>query len=176
MSKLSMAIILFLVCVQSDEMVSWRPSLELEWKDFKAESKPGSDVVAVTASGLSFGFSVQKSDHRLIDYDYEVKAHFYPNKSWYLKQRVTEVVLDHERLHFDITELFARKFRQRIANTKFTLNIDKEMEVIHRTILQELTAFQNEYDTETRHSQNIKTQKEWQTLVTLEIEKLAYYK
>jgi len=83
--------------------------------------------------------------------------------------------LNHERLHFDITELFARKFRQRIEANMFTLDINNQMEAIHNAINTELETMQNTYDAETSNSQNIEKQKEWQTKIILQLNKLAYY-
>ena len=115
---------LFSLCLfQDKDTMSWNHDYRLEWSDFKGEPKESSNVVAVTASGITFGFSTTKSETRLIDYNYTVKADFYPDQSWCHKARVNNNILNHERLHFDITELHARKFRERINNTKFMLEV-----------------------------------------------------
>jgi hypothetical protein len=175
MYKFVTVVLLSLLLFQDEPKINWSQSLQLEWTDFKGVPVEGTTVVAVTASGLSFGFSTKRTNDQLSDYTFNVEAQFYPDKSWYLKGRADDNILSHERLHFDITELHARKFRKRISNTKFTNNISKEMEAIYKTINEELTAMQNLYDEETNHSQNLKVQHQWETKVTLALEKLAYY-
>ena len=162
MYKLLIACVFSLFFIQEDRAVPWNDDLQLQWTDFNGRPTQGTTVVAVTASGLSFGFSTKMSETRLVEYTSFVDAHFYPDKSWYIKERANSIILDHERLHFDITELHARKFRQRIAQTKFDLRISEQMERIHTTINDELRQMQQKYDLETNHSQHVVKQKEWQ--------------
>lgn len=167
---------LSLCLFQQDRSMTWSDDLQLQWEDFNGTPTRGTTVVAVTASGLSFGFSTKMTETQLVDYTAFVDAHFYPDKSWYVKERANSVILDHERLHFDITELHARKFKQRIAQTKFDLSINSQMERIHNTITDELRQMQQKYDTETDHSQNVDKQKEWQKFIKVQLDKLSYYK
>ena len=167
---------LFPLCLFQDEpTISWNHDYRLEWSDFNGNPTEGTSVVAVTASGITFTFSTKKTRTRLIDYNYIIKADFYPEKSWYSEYRATDNILNHERLHFDITELFARKFRQRIENTTFDLSISSQMKSIHNAINTELEAMQNLYDAETNHSQSLEKQKEWQTRIIIQLNKLAHY-
>ena len=161
---------------QEEEALTWNAHDQIEWSDFKAPPREKADVIAVTASGISFEYSTTKYSDGTMDYTYDVKAHFYPEKSWYLKDLVTANTLSHERLHFDITELYARKFRKRIAQTNFTSRIDDEMAAIYKAINMELSEFQNKYDAQTHHSQDMEIQRRWERLVATELEKLAYYR
>jgi hypothetical protein len=176
MYKLLIVCFFGLVLVQDERVVTWNHNLQLEWENFNGKPKLGTTVAAVTASGISFGFSSKTSTTRLVEYSAFVDAQFYPDKSWYIKERADSIILDHERLHFDITELHARKFRKRIALSKFDLRISDQMERIHTAINDELRQMQQKYDQETNHSQHIPKQKEWQQYIKLELEKLAYYK
>jgi len=168
--------LLSLCLFQQDRSMTWSDDLQLQWEDFNGTPTRGTTVVAVTASGLSFGFSTKMTETQLVDYTAFVDAHFYPDKSWYVKERANSVILDHERLHFDITELHARKFKQRIAQTKFDLSINSQMERIHNSITDELRQMQQKYDTETDHSQNVDKQKEWQKFIKVQLDRLSYYK
>ena len=170
--------LLYLACffTQQEPTISWTEDHKVTWDDFRSQPKPRADVIAVTASGLSFGYSTTRYSGGRIEYDFEVTAHFYPERSWYIKEDVTSMTLDHERLHFDITELHARKFRQRVNNKRFTRNIDREMEVINNEIHDELRAMQRQYDSETSHSRIPKKQIEWQLYVEEELRKLDRYK
>lgn len=174
MNKVFIGVLVILMINQAPFM-NWDPNYRLEWSDFKGEAITGTQVAAVTSSGITFGFSSKKTARKLVSFDYYVISHFYPNQSWYIKDRANKVILEHERLHFDITELYARKFRQRIENTKFTVNIDREMKQLHDGINAELKAYQERYDDETEHSINVKAQEAWNKKIALELKKLSYY-
>lgn len=175
MYKFLIAIVVSICMFQDQSTMSWNHDYRLDWSDFKGKPTPQHSAVAVTASGISFRYSTKMSKTQLIDYSFMVKADFYPEQSWYLKEHANTSILNHERLHFDITELYARKFRQRIKNTTFTRNINSEMEAIREAINAELETMQNTYDAETSHSQNEDKQKEWQAKITVQLNKLAYY-
>ena len=156
--------------------MAWDGTNRLEWSDFKAEPQQRADVIAVTASGLSFGYSTKRYPNGRIEYDFEVTAHFYPEKSWFVRDVVTDITLAHERLHFDITELHARKFRQRVGSYRFSSNIDSEIDVIYNNINKELRAMQKLYDSETSHSRIVEKQEVWNKYVQEELKKMDAYR
>jgi predicted secreted Zn-dependent protease len=92
---------------------------------------------------------------------YKVSTFFYPNKSWFQPALENEVILSHEQLHFDISELYARKMRKLMATTKFTRNVKAEVKAIYKKINEELAEFQDLYDTETNFSRNVEEQLRW---------------
>ena len=175
MYKFLITALLSCLFIQDEPTITWKLSNRLEWSDFKADPQPREEVVAVTASGLSFGYSTKRYNTGRIEYDFNVVAHFYPEKSWYVKQHVTNNTLNHERLHFDITELHARKFRQIVRTTNFTRDIDKEMDAIHGRINADLRTMQKKYDSETDHSRNVEKQIEWQNFIIKELNALKHY-
>lgn len=168
---------LFFICFQpNEESILWDETHRLEWSDFKGNPNLNSDAVAITASGLTFDFSARTTSTLLVDFTAIVEAHFYPDQSWYKEDHVNNIVLAHEQLHFDITELHARKLRKRIKESNFSLNIKKEISILHANINKELKAFQNKYDSESDYSRSVETQKEWQIYVQHELEKVSKYK
>ena len=168
---------LFLICFQpKEESILWNESKRLEWSDFRGNPDVNSEAAAITASGLIFDFSVRTTSTRLVGFTATVEAHFYPNQSWYNKNHVNNIVLAHEQLHFDITELHARKLRKQIDEAHFSLNIKKEISKLHSNINIELKEFQNKYDSESDFSRSVITQKEWQIFVKQELVKLSKYK
>ncbi|NHF61330.1 DUF922 domain-containing protein [Flavobacteriaceae bacterium TP-CH-4] len=142
-----------------EETIAWTPNTRLNWNNFKGRPS-NSRAAAVTASGISYTFSsmINGDDVQL---DFRVSAHFYPDQSWYQPALCDSVILGHEQLHFDISELYARKMRKRLAETKFTKNVKAEIKAIYREITKELNDFQNHYDEETNFSRNREQQFEW---------------
>jgi hypothetical protein len=156
--------------------ILWSQDYKLQWKDFKGQPQQNTDAVAITASGITFGYSVTKSETKIVDANFTIESYFYPEHSWYIIQRIDANVLNHERFHFNITELYARKFRKRISETTFTLNIREEADAIYKKINKELEAMQNEYDNMTNYSINIEKQLEWQKIISDQLLKFSEYK
>lgn len=171
-------IFFLLVCVQDTEPVlTWNGSYNLSWSDFKGKPNTSSDAVAITASGITFGFSItQKSNNEVVGFTTDVKAHFYPEQSWYKIERADRHILGHERLHFDITELYARKFRYRISQLRVTNTLKRQLKRIHNDINNELSEMQNKYDSETDFSRNFELQAKWKTYIEAELNTYDKYK
>ena len=99
----------------------------------------------------------------------------HPQQSWVLTQ--TDTVLNHERGHFDITELFARKLRKEISRRKFTVaNINREVPKLFRQINEQRDQMQDRYDEETNHSIDYSKQIAWEKHIQEELLALEEYK
>ena len=145
---------------QEADVLQWNAKRKLTWADFKGVPKSRQSVAALTASGISYQFSTDWKNGQMM-VDFEVTAYFYPEKSWYWPELGDSVILSHEQLHFDISEVFARKMRDLLANTKFSNNIKTEVSKIYSQVLKELDQFQNQYDKETNFSRNREQQLLW---------------
>ncbi|MGJ8550790.1 DUF922 domain-containing protein [Winogradskyella wichelsiae] len=177
-----MKTLIFLLCFlltgsnATDESLTWNESVKLSWSDFKAKPDANNDEVALTASGITFGFAVKTSGNKIVDFSTTVYAQFYPSKSWYLKKKGTAHILGHEQLHFDITELYARQFRQQLLALKVNQKVKSQMKKLHASVNKALNEEQKRYDLETRHSMNLEKQKEWETNIQKELNKLKEFK
>ena len=149
-----------ILLIAQENTIPWRPDLELEWSDFRGKPNKESIIAAVTASGISYTFNAMERDG-FYEVEYQVDTFFYPDESWYQQEMCDDLILSHENLHFDITELFARKMRRLMDRTKFTENVRSEIKDIYKEILEELDAFQDRYDSETNFSRNRSAQLRW---------------
>ncbi|NRD22851.1 DUF922 domain-containing protein [Winogradskyella litoriviva] len=168
--------VLFIGSESNEETIIWDATKKLTWSDFKASPDKESDAVALTASGITFGYSVQTSGKRITEFSTLVESHFYPNKSWYVKASSDVHILAHEQLHFDITELYARKFRAQIAKLQVNQNIKKQLNKLHGDINAELNEAQKKYDLETTHSINAVEQRKWSNYIEKELNRLEEFK
>ncbi|SEM03419.1 protein of unknown function [Maribacter orientalis] len=156
----SLLILFSVPLVQSQEEVEWSTDFRFTWADFKGPAPITSIAAATTASGISYNFSTSYENNEL-KVEYTVSAYFYPTRSWYKPEVCNDVTLMHEQLHFDITELYARKMSKQLAETKFTENVKEEVLKIYKTTLRQLNDFQNKYDSETNYSRNLIVQERW---------------
>lgn len=159
---LNLSIFIFVLgaFAQQEEVVPWTPDLRLQWTDFRATPPAESRIAATTASGISYRFSAIETNGNM-EVDCTIDAFFYPDESWYQPAIANDIILSHEQRHFDITELFARKMRQRIAAFSFTNKVKAEVKTIYGDILKEMRDFQKRYDQETNYSRNVEEQVRW---------------
>ncbi len=169
-------VLLFVGESSYDDTITWDASRKLTWLDFKAAPNFKSEAIALTASGITFGYSVKTSDARITDFSTTVEAEFYRNKSWYLKGKADAYILRHEQLHFDITELYARKFRAQLSQLGLSRTIKKQMDRLHEAIIVGLDETQKRYDAESEHSMNIEMQKHWEEFIAEELQALDLFK
>ncbi|MFS4494029.1 DUF922 domain-containing protein [Maribacter sp. 2308TA10-17] len=146
---------------QDYDTIPWNADRRLTWKDFNGKAPLNARAAATTASGITYRFSTSGTSNS-IEVDFKIDTFFYPNKSWYQPELCDEVILSHEQLHFDISELYARKMRKRLAAATFThKNVKAKVKAIYRNINEELSEFQNQYDSETNFSRDREQQAIW---------------
>jgi hypothetical protein len=152
------------------ETIAWSQDRKLTWEDFKEKAPKNARAAATTASGITYQFSTSGTRDKM-ELDYEISTFFYPNKSWYQPQLCDSLILSHEQLHFDISELFARRMRKRLAKGAFTQNLKAEVKVIYREIMEELEAFQDLYDNQTNFSRDNEQQLLWNSKIETALRK-----
>jgi len=157
--------------LQADEanVIAWEAGSQLGWEDFQGVPPKDKAVAATTASGISYSFKTQGLPGQYT-LDYEVNAYFYPEKSWYHPELSNAAVLMHEHLHFDISELYARKMRKTLSGRTFSGNVRREVRQIFSKINRELKAFQDRYDLETDFSRNQEVQQRWNKRIAERLE------
>ncbi len=168
--------VLFLATTENEETITWNENRKLTWADFKANPDVQSDAVALTASGITFGYSVKRLDDEVVGFNATVESLFYPNKSWYKKDIANNHILNHEQLHFDITELHARKLRQQVNQLKVSQNIKQQLEQLHKDINIAIAKMQHQYDQQSNHSINSEMQSAWHQKIREELKALERYK
>lgn len=170
-------VLCFTMLLASDSKeITWNETYKLAWNDFKAKPDYNSDAVAVTASGITFGYSLKTSNKKVIGFSTKVEAFFYPQHSWCKLDLTDAHILGHEQLHFDITELHARNFRKLLKNVASNQNTAKTLKKLHQKVEEDLAAMQNKYDTESNFSINKEEQEAWQSYVNKELKNLNDYK
>lgn len=175
--SLSFFIICFVCQSQNEEsLILWNETYKLSWNDFRDKPDPNVDVVAITASGMTFKYSIKKSNDLIVGFTTEVETNFYPEKSWYKVERANAHILAHEQLHFDITELHSRKFRQQISLLSISEDLAKHLDALYIEIKNDLKGMQNLYDSETDYSRQVESQTRWQQQIDLELSNLSKFK
>lgn len=102
-----------------DDFILWQENKKLKIQDFKAENKDTIKVNrqqflgAISAIRIEYS-SFQRNKNSVPDFS--IKTYFDPNQSWMLLKN--DYVLQHEQIHFDLTELYARKMRKSVESLR----------------------------------------------------------
>lgn len=161
---------------ESNETLEWNEAKKLSWADFKGPIDSNSDAAAVTASGITFSYTIQKTGGRISDFKSQVFAYFYTKESYHIKERCNDYILAHEQLHFDITELHARMFRYQLSRLQMSQSLKTQIDQLHKTINTELSEIQQQYDRESQNSVNAEAQAKWTAHVAENLKKFESFK
>jgi hypothetical protein len=178
---LVLTFIFFTIGLFSQEIagIEYSPSGNFNWGMFQGKINPhhvatmGKNTGAVTVSSLNY-----KSDIRGWTATVKVSAMFIPSESWtrYPKLENPEEALNHEKRHFDICEIYARKMRMVIARSQFKrAYFNRDINTIFNKLANEEHAEQTQYDRETRHSIDVEQQEKWNARIDTELKEFAQY-
>jgi hypothetical protein len=168
----SIALLPFMGLAQSAaDSVYWCADRPLQWADFQGTAEPIPIFGARTFTSLKY--KLQDNDTGC---NVKVLCVFLKKVSWQQPQHATSYALRHEQVHFDISELFARKLRQAYSYYHYNKEtVQEDVADIFMTICAEKTAFNRQYDEETCHSLNKDKQREWRDKVTAMLDELKEY-
>lgn len=149
--------------------IDWHAHEKLNYSDFKADKKNSRGFAIATASS-NFGYIV---DEEKDEFEIDIYAQFYCSESWWNPRMKMDDVLSHEQLHFDICELYGRKFYKAVLELKekgkFNANT---VERLYSNLENEFDEYQDLYDDETDHSTNGEMQRYWDNYIHKELEML----
>ena len=157
------------------QTIKWAEGDRLTWSDFKGRPNDNSPYFALTQAGITYSYTVNYSDNNYA-LDFKIGCEFDKRLSWSIKEKQTPTLLQHEQLHFDINELFARKLAAILKAKTYSANYKQEVSEVFAGIIDQIKEMQEKYDIETRHSMNREKQAEWEAVVKNEISKLPSYR
>ena len=151
------------------DQILWKSERKLVWDDFKGIADTSrTNVDAFTSYKIEITDSYFEKDIP----KYKLSCFFIKSKSW--TKTNTKQALDHEQLHFDIAEIFARKIRKAFdsLNLKKCSDTNKYNEVYYH-LGKECDIYQDKYDN-TVYFNDIQ-QKKWAKKIYTELERLKKY-
>lgn len=169
---LVLSFLLILGFTNAQDKIFWNENRKLKWPDFQSQTKPNtSQAAATTFCGISY--LLNSSTKKFTDKQVKIESFFIPSKSWAHPEHKTDNVLMHEQSHFDIAELFARKFRKIISDK--TLDV-KSLQKYYEQVYDGYRDYQQDYETTTNHGRIRDKQTEYSKKINEEIEELSDFK
>ena len=152
------------------ETILWKEDSYPTWEDYKGNPQ-NNGMVAETSTIIEISYGLKKGKVYT-----SVICAFLPHGSWVKAKQKSDYILKHELLHFDITELNARKLRKRYAEEIKTEKDYPKINKIYKEIIAEWQSMQSKYDAETNHSINTQQQAMWNEKIAAELELMVDYK
>ena len=150
-----------------EKEIIWSSTRKLTIEDFKAstENRP---FQAATYS--SFKYSIQPKALFSKSYTMDVYTFFDCHNSYFKSSPDDSLVLAHEQIHFDMSELYSRKFIKRMMEEARSMDeVWSLHEKISYAISTELNKKQDEYDSEVYMNREL--QSKWDAWIREELEK-----
>jgi len=150
----------------------WSANRPLTWADFKSKPTPSDRLAALTSANIDVQAACQ--DFKFAS---TVRAVFIPTESWVRDpSKATPNLLRHEQLHFDITELYARKLRQKISLAKFDCeHLQPRFKNMSNTVFAEWQREEARYDQETNHGLTTDRQRGWEVNIQNQLNQLSQF-
>jgi len=153
-----------------EKEITWHPGRRLEQLDFKGtlENRP---FRAATMSYIRYNYFAQPFSSK---FTFQVETVFDCRNSYLKEGNNPELVLEHEQGHFDMAEIFARKYLKAIQNQVHDLkDFEKNHARLYREIQEAMILEQDKYDTDIYADRS--KQKNWLQHIDQELENLEAY-
>ncbi len=149
--------------------IDWVPGHRLKWSDFKAYEKK-SPGFAVATSTCGFGYEAEEENDEI---RVNVYVRFFCYESWRMPGMKMREVLQHEQLHFDICELYGRRFYAEILELRKRHALTFEsLDNLLEQLRKEYEIIQDRYDMETGHSTNTEAQHRWERMTVEQLKRM----
>ena len=163
-----------LLAFQKDDknFIEWSKDTPLTWKDFKATQASGAKFAALTYWSIYFTCSGESDSLKM-----EVIC-FFGKKESAVKTsaRKDTSLLRHEQYHFNLAEVYTRKFRKALQENKYTFkDASDKSKKLYKQYFGECKQEQDKYDEETEHSLKTDKQKAWEGKIDKELNELEQY-
>jgi len=157
----------------SDTIKYWGDNSKLSWNDFQyidADVNNNSEYAGIIT------YIIKNFEFAEFNFNYEIIAVMNPEKSWTLDTS-NILLLQHEQLHFDITELYARLIRKKLENLKTDYHISESQDILDaaNSLDEEWKKYHELYDSETSHGTNPDKQIEWNKKILSKLNDLKEY-
>lgn len=145
---------------------------EIIWSDFKGKPDYKQRYSAISFTYTTIRPVKSYKDSIIVAVD----VFFVGDKSWVKPSLLSDQLLRHERIHFDISELYGRKIRKLYATYKYSKSkIQIMIEQQKDSLSAEMRKLDHKYDLETDYSKNDSVQRIWDLRIKCELEELCEF-
>lgn len=184
MNFMKNTILLFFVLVlgqaKAQNIIVWSELSPLKLTDFAAKAPSSSNSIygCRASCNIDFGYQMSAASFMLTkNFNSKVKTVFIKNTSYIVAPdaNITQNLLAYSQTIFDLTELYARKFRQRLFEQKKAFSNSDFYVAAQEEVQKELSERENFILSSTNLGQNTEELKKTHDQILQEIQQLADY-
>jgi hypothetical protein len=154
----------------SEDEIIWDRNNKLSWDNFNGiPPKDSLNFDALTYYG--YKYSLKTINNLLISFNSYL--FFRKNKSWVRIK--TPSLLNHEQGHFDIAEVYMRKFRKEVYTNMDKIKSISDCDKIFNESTFKLDSMQRIYDIQTDYSRNQGGQQKWNDSIKVWLDRYKEY-
>jgi hypothetical protein len=154
----------------SGDKIIWDPGNKLSWDDFNGIPPNDSlDIGALIYYG--YDYSLEMNNRKPISF--KSNLFFRKNRSWVRIK--TPAGLIHEQGHFDIAEVYMRKFRKEVYTNMDKIKSISDCDKIFKESTFKLDSMQRIYDIQTDYSRNQGGQQKWNDSIKVWLDRYKEY-
>lgn len=152
----------------NSDYIYWNQRRMLDWEDYRVKTSFSANETAVARSAWDYDTPWYTKGAMLY---ININTVFVKNASWVKKGNESEYLLRHEQGHYDIAEVNARKYRKAIKEFTFKrATIKNDLDSLHQYYYSLCLKEQEQYDLDTKHSENKEVQEQWTSQIIGELE------
>lgn len=152
-----------------ENYIYWSDETKLLWTDFDELPQRYSEHAAFSVVGYKSQFEMESRYYKAT-----VRTYFDRSESW--AKNWVPILLSHEQGHFDLAEVYARKFRMKLKEAMesgdITINKFKQMT---EDAMEQLEEAQKEYDLNTNFSMDLRAQLKWNEIIKEKLHQLSEF-
>ena len=157
--------------VSAQDTLYWSSGYKLTPKDFHGKPDTTASYPSISTCGIKYIGHASKNAVQT-----EAFGIFIRPKSWAVLYEDDSLWLIHERLNFDIAELFARKLRKSFFEYKFRYaTVQQDLDSLYDINHNEMNEMHASYEKETNHGLDESAQSIWNHKIKSELEKFEKY-
>lgn len=143
----------------------WR---KLVWSDFTGKPDKSSSYDATTYYTTNYNVGQVKFVGDSVEFkEFETILELDIKKSWVLKDKKTDELLEHEQGHFTIGLIMVSEWQEKVRNSKFhKIGYSAALRRLFFEFSAKYNKMQRDYDMETNHSKNKEAQAKWNEFFT----------
>jgi len=152
--------------------LAWSASRPLTASDFTSRPRPADTHAARTSTTINTGVNCQGGLAQGT-----AVARFEPNRSWLRDPtHLTPALLRHEQLHFDLTEVYARRLRQQLAALQVPCaSLGPRFKAVTQRVFAAWAKAEDNYDRDTNHGLRPGRQAAWEAQTRAELNELSAF-
>ena len=155
------------------DRIFWSDTTTIKWSDFQGTNDSVKSLSAISKIELPYS----TSSDREVDMTFTIQTSFVRSESWYQEGKQNNILLLHEKLHFDIAELHRRLIVKAIVEGEF--NSDTYKEEVDKIVIaiweNSYRKMQDKYDLETNYARIFKPQIYWNQRVADQLESMKEF-